>query len=307
MTSIRNNEGSATILIMFMAGVIITVGLGFNWLVKEHIKSAEGLKNKADAILKARSAYDTLIYLMLNGQITTKEIVLLGVQDLTTLKSIPLNGKEVPLGDDIYARVHESNGFLSLYSIDRIALEGLFRRASSAENPAISVDSIIDWIDTDDFSQVNGAENSYYRINQAPYQARNYAIQYKEELALVRGIGRDLYRKVEPSLTILPTSGFNPNTASDEVLKAYLDLDDEALGKLKDYLSQGGLLSDVTLFSLTGRRLRTRGEEINFQPSRYMEITVRAGSPRSLYTIKAGLNFVANLRSPYSVLYWQEE
>jgi general secretion pathway protein K len=47
MKLISSNNGSATILTILMAAVIITVGLGFNWLVKEHIKASAGLKNKA--------------------------------------------------------------------------------------------------------------------------------------------------------------------------------------------------------------------------------------------------------------------
>ncbi|MCG6537654.1 MAG: hypothetical protein L7F78_23800, partial [Syntrophales bacterium LBB04] len=89
MNCINTNKGSATILIMLIAGVIMTVGLGFNWLVREHIKAAEGLKKKAEAILKARSACDSLIYLILNGQPSQKDLLLSGVKDLTKLTSIP--------------------------------------------------------------------------------------------------------------------------------------------------------------------------------------------------------------------------
>lgn len=323
MTSIRNNDelrfspstagidggerGSATILMMLMAGVILTVGLGFNWLVKEHLKTSEGLKNKAEAILQARSAYDTLIYLMLNGQTSQKEMMLSGIQDLTALKSIPLNGKEVQLADGLFISVQESNGLLSLTTPDSTALERLIKKVGGVENTAIGAESFLDWVDPDDFSRVNGAEAAYYRSRQAPYQARNFAVQYKEEIAFVRGIGPDVYAKIEPYLTILPSTGFNPNTAGDEVLKSYLNLEDEALVMLKEFISKGSLSSEATLFFLTGRRLRTSLEEAHFHPSRFMDVTVRAGSPRSLYTIKAGLNFINAPTAPYSVLYWREE
>lgn len=302
-----SSKGSATILIMLMAGVIMTVGVGFNWLVKEHIKASEGLKNKVEAILKARSAYDTLIYLILNGRMDQKEILLSGVQDLSTLKSIPLNGKEVSLVDDLQISVQDCNGILSLSNVDSSAITRLIGNVYQVANAAIPTESLLDWIDTDDFSRTNGAEKFHYQSQLAPYQPRNYEVQYKKEISLVRGIDRELYRKIEPYLTILPVRGFNPNTASDEVLKAVLDIKDEALKVLKDYMSKTPLLSNTTLFFLTGRQLSSRLDEMHFYPSHFMEIKVRVGSPRSLYTIKAGLNFDYTQNTPYSVVYWQEE
>jgi len=296
-------------LIMLMAGVIMTVGLGFNWLVKEHIKSSEGLKNKAEAILKARSAYDTLIYFLLNGKVTRHEIVLAGIKDLTALKSIPLNGKEISLteGDGIYIRVRDTNGLLSLARVNSLALEKLIRQVGQVENPAIVVESLMDWTDTDDLARANGAEKLYYQSRQSIGLPRNYALQYKEELAFIRGLDRSLYLKLEPYLTLLPATGFNPNTAADDVLKARLDLSDESLGVLKNYMSQGGVVTEDVLFSLTGTRIRSIDFDLNYFPSRLVEITVRAGAPRSLYTIKAGVSLLSASYSPYTVLFWQEE
>ena len=292
---------------MLIAGVIITVGLGFNWLVREHIKASEGLKQKAEAILKARSAYDTLIYIMLNGQISAKSILLSGVDNLTGLKTIPLNGDEISLADDIKVRIQDSNGLISLTSLQPAVLERLIGKSGQTENTAVAVESFLDWIDEDNLSRVNGAEEAYYKAQRQSYKPRNYAIQYPEEAAFIRGLDNGMYAKIEPYTTILPASGFNPNTASDKVLKAYLNISDETLATLKEYLSKHVLSSDVTLFFLTGRKLFTTGDQTNYFPSRLMEITVQVGSPRSIYTIKAGLSLTYNLRKPYSVIYWREE
>jgi general secretion pathway protein K len=108
-------------------------------------------------------------------------------------------------------------------------------------------------------------------------------------------------------LTLLPSTGFNPNTASDEVLMAYLDINEESLKVLKDYMSQKPLISDMELFALTGRRITTAGDGMYFFPSPFIEVTVSAGRPRSLYTIRAGLDTRQNMSFPYGVLYWREE
>ena len=291
---------------MLIAAVIITVGIGFNWLVREHIRASEGLKNKAEAILKARSAYDTVVYLILNGSVLPREIVVMGGGDISQIKTLPLNGQEVSLSDDVRIRIQESNGLLSLNTINRHPFERLIKRMGFPDTAAIAIDSLSDWLDVDSFSRVNGAEELYYKGFGLPYGSRNYAVQYMEEIRFIRGFGEELYGKLQPYVTMLPSTGFNPNTASDEVLKAYLDIDEEYLKTLKDYMAKKPVQSDGELFTLTGKRITGDEDSIYFVPSVFMDITVSVGQPKSIYTIKAGLRVVQKKDSPYSVLYWRE-
>jgi general secretion pathway protein K len=292
---------------MLMAAVIITVGVGFNWLVKEHMKSSESLRNKAEAILKARSAYDTLLYLIINGRVLQTGIVPLASNEITELKTLPLNGQKVPLSDDLYVQAQDSNGMLSLVSLNSAAMERLIKKVGVMDNASGIINSYLDWIDTDNFARLNGAEEFYYKGQGLPYTPRNYAIQYKDEFELIKGMDKELYGKVEPYLTMLPSTGFNPNTASDEVLMAYLDINEESLKVLREYMSKMPVRSDMELFALTGRRIASREEGTYFFPSPFIEITVSVGKPRNMYTIRAGLDIRQNVRSPYGVLYWKEE
>jgi len=306
---IRGDSGSATILMMLIAAVIITVGIGFNWLVREHIRASEGLKNKAEAILKARSAYDTIVYLILNGSVLPKEIVVMGGVDISQIKTLPLNGQEVSLSGDVRIRIQESNGLLSLNTINIHNIhpfERLIKRVGFTDTAAIAIDSLLDWVDVDSFSRVNGAEEFYYKGFGLPYGPRNYAVQYMEEIKFIRGFSEELYGKLQPYVTMLPSTGFNPNTASDEVLKAYLDIDEEYLKTLKDYMAKKPVQSDGELFALTGKRITGDEDSIYFSPSSFMDVTVSVGQPKSIYTIKAGLRIVQRKDSPYSILYWRE-
>jgi general secretion pathway protein K len=306
MKCICDNKGSATILMVLIAGVIVTVGLGFNWLVKEHLKASDGLKNKTEAIIKARSAYDTVIYQILNGRMTQKEILFAGGQEFSELKALPLDNRKVPVGDDVYIQAQDSNGMLSLATINEAALRRLIKKEGEPGNAVDPVDSLIDWIDADDFSRANGAEAFYYRGEGLPYKPRNYPLQYKEELSMVKGMDRKRYDKIQSYLTLLPSTGFNPNTAGDAVLMSYLDINEDALKALRDYLAVKPISSDMELFPLTGRRL-VREEGINYYPSYYMDIKISVGQPRSFYTIMAGLHMMQNPTMPYSVRYWIEE
>jgi general secretion pathway protein K len=306
MRPIVDNRGSATLLTMFMAAVIITVGIAFNWLVKEHMKASEALKIKSESILKARSAYDTLIYLLLSGSLTQREIRIDAPDEISLLTRIPVDGQKVSLAPDITVQVQDSNGKLSLTTVNQNAMERLIRTMGGSEISSSILDSYFDWIDEDNFSRLNGAEEFYYRGQGLP-APRNYAIQFKDEWQWVKGMDGELYGKLEPYFTILPATGFNPNTAADPVLKAYLNLDEDSLRPLKEYLSRGNVRSDVELFALTGRRIVSGVEFGHFFPSLFFEIKVSVGAPKNIYTIQAGLDIRQKPRTPYEVLYWIEE
>jgi general secretion pathway protein K len=306
MRSIADNKGSATLLTMFMAAVIITVGIAFNWLVKEHMKASEALKIKSESILKARSAYDTLIYLMLSGSLSQREIRIDAPDEISPLTRIPVDGQKVSLSPDIFVQVQDSNGKLSLATVNQTAMERLIRTAGGRENSSSILNSYLDWIDEDAFSRLNGAEEYYYRSQGLPVP-RNYPIQFKDELQWVKGMDAELYGKLEPYFTILLSTGFNPNTAGDEVLKAYLNLDEESLKPLKEHLAQRNVRSDVELYALTGRRIASGVDFGHFFPSLFFEIKVSVGAPKNIYTIQAGLDTRQKARTPYEVLYWIEE
>jgi len=302
-----NKKGSATFLMVLLVMVLLTVSIGFNWLVKEYIKSAQAFQKKAESMLKVRSAYDTLIYLMLNGKFTQKEIILPQIEELPQIESIPLNGIEVPFLEDLIIKVQDSNGLLSVTTINTVALKRLLTYFEvDPQNADTFIDSLLDWIDQDDLTRLNGAEREWYSFQGLKYEPRNYPIQYKEELKLIKEMNSELYSKIEPYISILPATGFNPNTAPDPVLIAYLDIGNDTLNVLKEYIQTKPITSDAELFSLTGRRI-VKDEGLYFFPSRYLEITVQAGESKPFYTIKAGIYLNENIYSPYSIIYWKEE
>jgi general secretion pathway protein K len=303
----QGNNGSATILTLLIAAVIITVSIGFNWLVKEHLKAAEGLKNKTEAMLNAHSAYESLIYCMLSGALTQKEVVLNKGEDILGVKSIPLNGSGVLINKGVTIRIQDSNGILSLASLNTYVIKNLIELIAPDNNNSTAItDSFLDWIDQDKLTRINGAEDIFYRSERKPYTARNYPVQYKEEFSFIRGMDDSMFIKLSPYITLLPNMGFNPNTAPDEVLMAYLDIDKDTLYDLKNYISNKPLSSDAELFGLTGRRI-VSDEGVYFFPSRFCEVTIDSGSPKRVYSIHAGVDIRYGLRFPYNVVYWREE
>jgi len=302
-----NERGSATLLSLLVSAVMITVGIGFNWMVKEHLKAAEGLKAKTEAMMQARSTYDALIFSILSGRLTQKEIVFGGANKLLGVQRIGLGGAGVNLANDVFVKIQDSNNAVSLVNPDLEVLRRLIvLEGGEAETADTIVDSYLDWVDADDLSRVNGAESWYYRAQSKPYAPRNFPVQYKDELALIRGFDAKLYARVEPYLTVLPSTGVNLNTADDVMLRAYLGIDQEALDKLKNYRAQRPLTSETEVFAVTGKQMPRDPEGIYFFPSPFFDITIKVGSPRSLYTMNVGVDTLPRATAPYNVIYWKE-
>lgn len=305
-TLVYNERGSATILTILVSAVMITVGVGFNWMVKEHLEAAEGLKAKAEAMVEARSAYNTIIYSILNGSITQKDIIL-PPRNICGVDKIPIGSVGIKIKDDIFVAVQDSNSLISVVSPNTEALKRLIKVIGGREDSAAFIDSFIDWVDTDDLSHVNGAESQYYSAEGKPYKPRNFPIQYKDEMGFMKGTDSKLYEKIEPYLTMLPSFGFNPNTADDPVLMAYMDIDKEGIENLRSYIAKKPISSDAELFAVTGKTMLRSGEMgVYYHPSPYLEITVKAGSPRTIYTLHAGVDTRQKNTSPLSVIYWKE-
>ncbi len=79
-------------------------------------------------------------------------------------------------------------------------------------------DSILDWIDADDFHHLKGAEKDYYTSLPSPYEPKNGALDTIEELALIKGFSPQVFEKLRDYLTVYGSGKINVNTASKAVL-----------------------------------------------------------------------------------------
>jgi general secretion pathway protein K len=73
----------------------------------------------------------------------------------------------------------------------RLLLSGRFALRDEAQAQEI-VDSLVDWLDTDDNELPYGAETAYYQSLQPPYEAANRPFLMVGELLLVKGITGEL-------------------------------------------------------------------------------------------------------------------
>jgi len=82
-------------------------------------------------------------------------------------------------------------------------------------------DVIIDWLDDNQDTSPNGAEDDIYLQKTPAYRAANQMINNPSELLLIEGIDFEIYNKLRPYICALPEhSTINANTAPAEVIAA---------------------------------------------------------------------------------------
>jgi general secretion pathway protein K len=118
-------------------------------------------------------------------------------------------------------------------TLQRLLLSGRFAIEDEGQARGI-VDSLVDWLDSDDNESPYGAESSYYESLEKPYGAANTEVEFIDELLLVKGItaellyGNDEMSALAEYITVHGDGRqININTAPVELLLAL----DERLGE----------------------------------------------------------------------------
>ena len=302
-------KGSATLLTLMVVAIVLTIAISFNWYVKEYLKNVNTLKSKAEAMIKVNSTFDILKYLLLIGSVSHNQINLQKMDNFPLLiTKIPLNGDPFNLFyDDITIKVQDTNGLISLKEINEFAFRNMLS-LYGINKPEILLETYYDWIDTDSFKRVHGAESEDYKKKGYPYLPRNYELQYKREILLIKEFNEKIYNEISPFITFMPSSGFNPNTAPMEVLISTLKIDRQTAQKIKDYIKNiKPISSENELYLLLGRENIPYGFEFDFMPSGYFEIIIQAHkNAKIVYEIGAGFGKNPSIFSPYTIVHWSE-
>lgn len=108
------------------------------------------------------------------------------------------------------------------------------------------VDSILDWIDPDDLTHLNGAEDNYYESLPEPYKTKNDIFDSIEELTLVKGITPEIFEDIRNDVTVYGGEqiAININFASKETLSSIPGLTDEIVDDLMLYIDENGPIED---------------------------------------------------------------
>jgi general secretion pathway protein K len=137
-------------------------------------------------------------------------------------------------GTRMQVRVQDELGRIDLNNADGSLLIGLFQSVGlDAQAASALVDKILDWRDSSPLKRLNGAKDPEYRAAGLPYRPRNGPFQSVDELKLVMGMTPELFRAVEPAVTVYSgRPSIDPQVATPEALRALPTMDAQKVATL---------------------------------------------------------------------------
>lgn len=186
------------------------------------------LNNEHDTLMEYGD-HNLQVYPVTGGQVSAK---ILDQQGCFNLNNLAGSGDSLARNRAIYSRL------LSQLGID----DG---------NVNTLVDSLIDWLDSNDISEVFGAEFDYYLGLQPPYQTANTLMTSVSELRLVKGYSGEVVEQLENHICVLPSANslINVNTASLEMLESIDGLEGQGERIIRDRDGNPETLDDDAPFA----------------------------------------------------------
>jgi general secretion pathway protein K len=157
-------------------------------------------------------------------------------------------------------------------------------------------DMLVDWIDSDNMPQTQGAEDSAYLGQNPPYLAANRYLTSTSELLALPGFKREDFAKLAPYISALPpATPLNVCTAPWAVLDAFSTSStfssDQGAGLAKNREAAPGCFPDLTSYktqNLDANDLQLAGDKRFGTTSQYFRLTslVTIGSTEfNLYSL----------------------
>jgi general secretion pathway protein K len=197
--------------------------------------------------------------------------------------------------------IQDELGRIDLNHADGALLVGLFQSVGLDSSSASRlVDKILDWRDSTGSKRLNGAAAQDYRDAGFTYGPRNGPFQSLDELKLVMDMTPELFRRVEPAITVYSGRQFiDPQFAPPEALVALPTMNADSTTSFISARSNQGNGSPYA-----GTRAGVIDPTV---PLRGRAFTIRADIDKSTGTLsrEVVVRITDNPSQPYWVLSWK--
>ena len=250
-------QGGAALVVALMIsaliGALLLIVQGQTRLVAERTGA---MRDLVDARAAVRTARSRLAF----GMLTTNWWI--GGQGLPPSDRMPAAANPYGVAFDSWdARIaiQDAAGLLPLLPLE----DGLWQHILNAldgvddETRRRFIPSLLDWMDSDDFIHLNGAERRDYQ----EFKPRDGDPQHVSELRMVMGMSDNSWRALRPHLVLFSGGGANSAHAADVLLDAWLGSDQAARERdlrsgLVNPLGLTGVVDNIDSSDAIGNRLR---------------------------------------------------
>ncbi len=208
----------ALIQVLIMTAIMSLIVLQFTQTAREQVSTAQAFQNRIKAELLLKTAKSRLLF-------TLFKYDPVDISD-KTINGVKWNfrGQAFVPSPGVVIKIQAVSGLLSVLTTpDKYWQKTLLFLGVEADKVSSIIDSIHDWVDTDNIPRIDGAEQSQY--GGKVFGPRNGPLQHISELMNIKGITADLYEQLKPLVTIYTLATFNPALAPHKLIHAIFSTD----------------------------------------------------------------------------------
>jgi general secretion pathway protein K len=238
---LNTEDGVALLIVLWVITLLMVLVMSFSMLTRTEANSTVFFRDGVQKKFFAEAALEKATMEIYHRQTYKNQTVILEGNEVVRIDGRAYDGS-IGTGRYIFRLFNES-GKINLNTMgprSGVILNNLLVNLGIAkENADTIVDSILDWIDTDDLHRLKGAESDYYQSLPNPYKAKNARLDTLEELLLIKGMSPDILfgtkerKGLMQFVTIYsPTMRVNINAAPKEVLMSLPGMTEDVVNKI---------------------------------------------------------------------------
>ena len=239
--TINTEDGVALLIVLWVITLLMVLVMSFSFLTRTEANSTVFFRDGVQKKFFAEAALERAIMEIYHRQTYKNQTVVLEGNEVVRIDGKAYNGS-IGTGRYIFRLFNES-GKINLNRMgasSRVILNNLLVNLGITKETAdIIVDSILDWIDTDDLKRLNGVESEYYQSLPNPYKAKNARLDTVEELLLIKGMSPDIFFGTKEKkglihfITIYSDNvRVNINAAPKEVLMSLPEMTEDVVNRI---------------------------------------------------------------------------
>ena len=239
--TINTENGVALLMVLWVITLLMVMVMSFSLLTRTEANSTVFFRDGVQKKFFAEAALERAIMEIYHRQTYKNQTVILEGNEVVRIDGKAYNGS---IGTGRYVfRLFNESGKMNLNMMGTrsgVILNNLLVNLGIAKEKAdIIVDSILDWIDTDDLHRLNGAESDYYQSLPNPYKAKNGRLDTLEELLLIKGMSPDILFGTKEQKGLIhfvtiysSTRSVNINAAPREILMAMPGITEDVVNRI---------------------------------------------------------------------------
>lgn len=237
--------GTVLILVLIVIATMTILSMALAWRVRMEMKIAHSFSRRTQAYYLALGGIERAKVHLNSRPFAAENMSYFSEFKTAASKEQLWNNLELNDPPNLNLRVHLRDEE-SLFNINQSDPASWLK--IDAVNKALAA-TILDWIDSDNQTEPQGAESEYYQKLGPPYQAKNGPMLHLRELLYLKGVSKQLYArkpdefirntKSNSSLidffTVYGTGTININTVSENILVALPGLDKQTVNTIINF------------------------------------------------------------------------